>query len=60
MLSKELNTEIRAAIAKRRLKYYEVANQCGVSVYTFTHWLQHELPEEKKKFILGEIDKIVL
>ena len=60
MLSMETNLEIRKAIAKKRLRHYEVANQCGVTSYTFSHWLQKELPEEKKNFILGEIEKIVV
>ena len=60
MISKETNKEIRNAISRKRLRYYEVANECGVSVYTFSHWLQQELEESKKQIILDAIDKIVI
>ncbi len=56
----EANKEIRTAISKKRLRYYEVAQQCGVSIYTFSHWLQTELTEDKKQRILGEIEKITV
>ncbi len=49
------NMEIRKAIENKRLRYYEVAEKVGVSVYTFSHWLAVELPPEKKKTILDAI-----
>lgn len=52
------NKEIRELIAKRRLKYFEVAKALGVSTYTFSHWLQNELPPQKKKEILEVIKNI--
>lgn len=58
MKANQKNLEIREAIAKRRLRYYEVAEACGVNIYTFSHWLQNELPEEKKKNILKKIAAI--
>lgn len=54
------NQEIRNEISKRRLRHFEVAEACGVSTYTFSHWLQRELPETKKNEILkviSELDK---
>ena len=52
------NIEIRQAIEKKRLKYYEVAEACGVSVYTFSHWLQTEMKPEKKTEVLKVIEGI--
>ena len=52
------NTDIRQAIAKKRLKQYEVAQALGISQFTFSHWLQTELPPEKKKEIIRAIKGI--
>lgn len=60
MKAKQMNQDIRAAINKKRLRHYEVAAQCGVNIYTFSHWLQKELPEEKKQEIFKAIDEIVI
>lgn len=54
------NKEIREAIGTKRLKYFEVAEACGVCITTFSHWLQRELPEEKKQQILATIDKLAM
>lgn len=52
------NLEIRQAIADKRLKHYEVAAALGINQCTLSHWLQIELPKEKKKYILGVIRKM--
>ncbi len=52
------NMEIRQAIEKKRLKYYEVAEACGVSLFTFSHWLQTEMKPEKKTEVLKAIKGI--
>lgn len=49
------NLEIRQAIAKKRLKHYEVAAACHVTAETFSRWLQIELPQSKKEMILEVI-----
>lgn len=49
------NFEIRTAIAKKRLKHYEVAEVLGMHPTYFSHLLQTELPEEKKKKIMEAI-----
>ena len=54
------NLEIRKAIEKKRLRYYEVAKACGVNAITFSRWLRYELDDEKKKFILKRIKEIKL
>lgn len=50
------NLEVRKAITKRRLKHYEVASMLGITQYTFSHWLQAELTDEKKQKILKAIE----
>ncbi|MBQ9199238.1 MAG: hypothetical protein IJ141_03595 [Lachnospiraceae bacterium] len=52
------NKEIREAIAKKRLRHYEVANALGMSPYTFAKKIRLELPEDEKKRILDIIDKM--
>jgi len=52
------NKEIREAIEKKRVKYYEVAEKIGVSSCYFSRLLQRELPEERKKEILKAIKSI--
>jgi predicted XRE-type DNA-binding protein len=52
------NIDIRNLIAQKRLKHYEVAEALGVEDSTFSRWLYHELPEEKKKRIIEAINSI--
>jgi len=52
------NIEIRQAIAKKRLRFYEVANALGITCWTFSVWLRSELPQEKKEEILKVIDSM--
>lgn len=50
------NAEIRQAIKNHGFKHYQVATACGVSIYTFCHWLQVELSDKKKQRILEVIE----
>ena len=52
------NVEIRRAIFDANLKHWQVAEQMGVTAYTFSVWLRYELPEEKKTEILETIKKM--
>lgn len=52
------NLDIRKAIAIRRIKHYEVATALGISQYTFSHWMQIEMPKEKKELIFRAIQSI--
>lgn len=52
------NTDIRAKIAKKGLKHLDVAKALNISPFTFSHWLQFELPQEKKKEILKVINEM--
>ena len=49
------NTEIREEIKRSYLKYWEVADRLNISAVTFTVWLRHELPKEKKQLVLNAI-----
>ena len=49
------NSELRSQIERRRLRHYEIADTLGVSPYTLSHWLQSELPDDKKRVILDAI-----
>lgn len=52
------NKEIRMAIFKKGLKHYQVARALKISACTFSRWLQFELDEEKKKYVLGVIEEL--
>ena len=54
------NMEIRQAIDKRRLQYYEVAAAAGVNPSTLSRWLQFEMRPEKKAALLEVIEGIKL
>ena len=49
------NIEVRTAIEKKRLKYFEVARALGITQHTFSHWMQNELSDERKKRVLKAI-----
>lgn len=56
---KKANKEIRQAIDKAGLFYYQVANELGIkSDATFTKWLRFELSEDKREMIYGAIEKL--
>lgn len=52
------NMEVRQAIEKKRLKYYEVAEAIGVDACTLSKWMQKELSDERKKRVLDAIRKL--
>lgn len=52
------NADIRKALIDRGIRHYEAAEACGVSVYTFTHWLQCEMKPEKKAAILEALNNL--
>lgn len=51
------NMEVRQAIEKKRLKYYEVADAIGVDACTLSKWMQKELSDERKKRVLKAINE---
>ena len=52
------NMEIRTAIAKKRLKYFEVAAALDINPATLSRWLQNELSPTRKKEVLNAIRSI--
>lgn len=52
------NKEIRKALVEKGIRHYEAAEACGVTCYTFSHWLQTEMKPEKKKKIMAAIKGI--
>lgn len=52
------NSEIRTALFNSGLKHYQVAEEMGVADETFSRWLRHELPTEKRNEILAAINKL--
>ncbi|GMB01865.1 hypothetical protein [Pelosinus sp. IPA-1] len=55
-MSKISNFDIHTALIGR--KKYKVAELLGITEFTFSRWLRHELPEEKKTLILQAINKL--
>lgn len=52
------NADIRKALIDKGIRHYEAAQACGVSLYTFSHWLQIEMKPEKKAEVLKIIEGI--
>lgn len=52
------NKEVRTAIFESNLKKCDVANKIGVTVYTFSHWLQTEMDTEHKEMVLNAIQEL--
>ncbi len=52
------NADIRKLLIEKGIRHYEAAEACGVSLYTFSHWLQTEMKPEKKTEVLKAIKGI--
>ena len=52
------NADIRKVLTEKGIRHFEAATACGVSVYTFSHWLQVEMKPEKKREVLEAIQRI--
>ena len=52
------NNDIRLKAAGAGVKLWEVAEQLGITEFTFSRWLRHEMPEEKKSQILTIIEEV--
>ena len=52
------NLEVRKAIEKKRLKYFEVAAELEINPATLSRWLQTEMKPEKKKEVMAAIKGI--
>lgn len=49
------NADIRKVLIEKGIRHYEAAEACGVTLYTFSHWLQTEMKPEKKTEVLNAI-----
>ena len=45
------NKELRNAITRSGLKYWEIAKEIGISASTFSVWLRFEIDDTKRKAI---------
>ena len=52
------NMEVRQAIEKKRLRYYEVAAALNIHYTTFSRWLQAEMKPEQNQAVLNAINDI--
>lgn len=50
------NKDIRNAMHISGVKQWEVAEQLGISEFTYCRWLRSEIPDEKKVLILKAIE----
>lgn len=53
------NKEIRELIARKRVRFYEVAAVLGISTTHFSRLLQRELNPERKEQIIKAVNSIV-
>lgn len=53
-----MNTDIKSALKKSKVKQWQVADELGVSESTFTRWLRYELTADKKESVLAAIKSI--
>ena len=53
------NQKVRYLIESNRLKYFEVADEIGISDSRFSVWLRKELEGERKERTLKAIDSLV-
>lgn len=53
-----MNNEVRQAIAKAGLKYWQVADAVGVSETTLYVWMRHELTGEKRTRVMNAIETL--
>ena len=52
------NTDIREAISAAGVRYWQVANELGITDGNFSRKLRHELPTEEKEKIFSIIEQL--
>lgn len=52
------NEQIRIVMHRSGVKQWEVAEQLGISEFTYSRWLRSELPDDKKVQILQAISDV--
>jgi len=58
MKMKMNNLEVRELIERKRVNYYEIANELGIDRSTLSRWLQTELTDERKAKVIRAIKSI--
>lgn len=53
------NEDIRKSLKINNIKYWQVANEYGITDGNFSRKLRKELPSEEKKKIFDIIDKLI-
>lgn len=53
-----MNRWVRNEIEKAGLKYWEVADAIGISPYTFSTWLRHELKGERLERVQAALEAL--
>lgn len=52
------NEQIRTVMHRSGVKQWEVAEQLGISEFTYSRWLRTELPDSKRVQILQAIEDV--
>lgn len=52
------NEQIRTVMHRSGVRQWEVAEQLGISEFTYSRWLRSELPDDKKVQILQAISDV--
>ena len=53
-----MNEAIKQAAKDNGIKLWEIADALKVSEFTFTRWLRHELPADKRQKVLDAIESL--
>lgn len=52
------NIDVRTAMKISKVKQWEVADQLGISEFTFSRWLRKEMSDDKKAEIFKAIQEV--
>lgn len=52
------NKELREEMKNKGIKFWQVADYCGVTETTIVKWFRHELPKEKANAIKLYLDSV--
>ena len=53
------NIEIRQLIEKNSFKHYQVAQEIGISSFTFSVWMRTPLTEMRKRQVVEAIERLM-
>ena len=53
------NKEIRDTIFRNRLKYWQLADEIGISASSLAVWLRHELTGERLERVTAALEKLL-